>query len=132
MGNVILAAFRVFFPSFEDRSAPDYPTLRERNVWILAVAQILFVAGFGLALLWLPEEGTGRRWLSIGLACGMAVAVPFAWVCLATLPFGLDRYREFWRFHQLHYELDTKGAVALAAPFAVLGVICGLVLLLVR
>ena len=124
--TAVLGIVRAAFPSSENQSAPDYQTLRARNAWINGVAQVLFVAAFGVTLWRLPRMGL----VALGIACGMAVAVPFVWVCLATLPFGLDRYREFWRFHQLHYEMGTMGAVALALPFAAAGAICAAILLM--
>jgi hypothetical protein len=127
--SAILRTLRTFFPSSENRSSPDYPTLRARNFWINGVALLLFIAAFGLTLLYLPEPDVGPRLLALGVACGVAVAASFAWICLATLPFGRARYREFWRFHQLHYDIDTMGAVALALPLAILGAICALALL---
>jgi hypothetical protein len=127
--SAILGTVRVFFPSAEDRTAPDYPTLRARNFWINGVAQLLFIAGFGVTLLLLPQPSVGPRLLALGAACGAAVVVSFAWICAATLPFGRDRYREFWRFHQLHYDIGTMGAVTLALPLVAIGAISALVLM---
>jgi hypothetical protein len=128
--TAVLGTVRMAFPSPANRSSPDYPMLRARNGWINGVALLLLIAGFGLALLLLPEDAVGVRWLALGAVCGVAVAVSFAWVCLATLPFGLGRYREFWRFHQLHYEVGTMGTALLASLLAGIGAICAVVLMM--
>lgn len=127
--TAVLGTVRMAFPSPANRSSPDYPMLRARNGWINGVALLVLVTGFGLTLLFLPEPAVGMRWLVLGVACGVAVVVSFAWVCLATLPFGRGRYREFWRFHQLHYEVGTMGTAVLASLLAGIGAICTVVLL---
>lgn len=117
-----LGIVRGAFPSSVTSSAPDYPALALRNGWINAVAHLWFVVGFGMTLLLAP--GPAGNWPMVGIACGVAVVVSFAWVCLVTLPYGLGRYREFWRFHRMYYEIDTVGAVVLALPLVVTGAIC--------
>jgi hypothetical protein len=123
----MIRLLRAIFPYGEDRSQPDYPMLRPRNIWIDAVAQILSVAAFGMTLYFFPHLPLAQQLLAIVAAIGAAVAVPLVWIGLATLPLGRARpakaWAEFWRFWQLHYEVDTAAIVFVALPLAALGLI---------
>ncbi len=102
---------------------PAHEILRVRNGWIGAVATVMFVVGGLMPLFFLSGYGEDVRWLSIGVACGAAVMLPYFWICLVTLPFGLGRYREYWLFYRLHYGIGPKRVLALCLPFAVLGMV---------
>jgi hypothetical protein len=111
--------------------APYHDILRARNGWIGAIATVMFIVG-GVAAPLLLSPGVPDGWLRllpIGVGCGAAVLLPYLWICLATLPFGLGRYREYWLFYRLHYGIGPERVLILCLPFAILGAISMIVLL---
>lgn len=109
-------------PDLNDPEAVE--TLRRRNAWIDNIGIVLFFGGFygPLGYFWNRPELKDAGLLVIGLALGGAVALPNAWFGLATLPFGLSRYREFWRFYEQRYQIGLRVVLGLYAILAVLGI----------
>lgn len=111
---------KLFSPAQPDEFE-DFRELQARNGWINAVACWLCVGG-----VFLPFVLFGRRlkdvgWPALGLAFGAAVVLPCLWVCIATVPRGLARYREFWRFYELRYHIGITGITVIYVPIAILG-----------
>jgi hypothetical protein len=111
------------------RRSVDDPLTREnlhrRFSWIDRVAQALFFVG--LASPWplfnaIPRHDPAGLWL-IGLMFGMAVLIPCLWIALATLPFGLRRFHEFWLFYELRWGVGVKGLLPIYVPLSVLGIV---------
>lgn len=117
------------FPPRPHRLFPSLESLRARNGWINAIACILFVGGFFLPFLLLRDQVNEIGWPVIGLGFGGAVVVAYAWICLATLPFGLWRYQEFWRYEQLHNGVGAAGLYVIFVPPAAFGILSAIVVL---
>jgi hypothetical protein len=96
------------FPPRASTVGPGHP-LDRHNGWINGVAGVLCVGAFGLPLLLFGRDLNGLGWPALGLGFGAAVAVPFAWVALATLPFGTMRFHSFWREYEQKYRIGLPG-----------------------
>ncbi|MGK9237034.1 hypothetical protein KXS07_18290 [Inquilinus limosus] len=90
--------------------------------WIDGIGCLLFIAGLALPLLLLHERFNQIGWPALGLCAGAAVALPAAWICLATLPFGTARFRRYLRYSERKSGISSRGSLALFLPFAVFGV----------
>ena len=97
--------------------------LRRRNNWIDNVACVLALAGIVSPLL-LYANGMSRQnpW-PVGLGFGLMVILPVTLVALLTLPQGLGRFREFWRFYELKYGIGIRGISYVFVPIGVLGIV---------
>lgn len=67
-------------------------------------------------------------WPAAGLGFGFMAMFPYVWVCLVTLPFGLWRYQEFWRYYELEYGIGKTGILLVYLPCAATGAISAIVL----
>jgi hypothetical protein len=115
-------------PPVAHRLFPNLSRLRARNGWINAVACMLCLAGFISPLLLFAQD-RDAGWPAVGLGFGAAVVFPYLWICLTTLPFGLWRYQEFWRFYQLYYGIGIGGIIAIYVPCAAFGAVSLIVLI---
>ena len=120
---LVLALLGALFPPSTKRLFPNLEALRARNGWINGVACVFFFVGFVLpvVLLWKSTVDPGLPML--GVCFGGSVVLPYLWICVATLPFGLTRYEEFWRYYQLHYGIGIGGIMVLYVPCVVAGAI---------
>ncbi|GHA32679.1 hypothetical protein GCM10007086_02340 [Photobacterium aphoticum] len=54
---------------------------------------------------------------------GSMITIPFIFVSLVTLPYGVRRFKEYWRFYELHYGISMTGIAIFLIPLALLGFI---------
>jgi len=100
---------------------PEY--LKARNGWIDAVATCFMFAGLVTPMVLFGRHLNSIGAPVIGLFFGLMVIFHFLWICVATLPFGIDRFREFWRFYELRWGIGTRGIQFVYIPIAMLGII---------
>ena len=100
----------------------DFGALRRRNGWINLVFTFAMFCGFALPFFLFGRKLNSVGWPSLGLAFGGAVILPWSWICAATLPLGLSRYHEFWRYYELRYRIGMAGIAAVYLPLAFIGV----------
>lgn len=127
---VLLAWLRAAFPPGPRGSLPSYQILRARYGWIGWTSLAWFFAGPVIPLALFDGRLADATWPIVGLAFGMAVFAPVAWVCLLTLPFGLRRFQECCRYFELSEEVSLMGLFVVTLPFTVLGAISVVVLLM--
>lgn len=102
--------------------------LIKRNGWIDVVSFVLTIASACSPLFLfaeLPSHDPLGLWV-IGLQFGLMVIIPFVWICVATLPFGEGRFREFWLYYEVRWGVGAVGVGVLAIPLAIIGIISGL------
>lgn len=100
--------------------------LKAQYGWIDTVAMLLCMASAvaPLSLLNLMSSNTDPIgiWI-IGLQFGSMVIVPSLWVALATLPFGVHRFRDFWLFYEVRWGVGMRGWCIICLPLGILGVV---------
>lgn len=96
--------------------------IHARNNWIEQIACWICLASFvgGIFLYLFCFEDNDP--LGVGLQFGTAVIGPVLWIVLATLPQGIDRFREFWRFYQVKYKMNIFGVLLMLTPFVLIGI----------
>ena len=102
---------------------PSFEELTKRNRLFNGIACVLCLVGICLPLFLfnqVPEQVHG--WL-VGLGFGLMVMLPVLFISLVTLPKGLARFYEFWRFYELHYKIGLKGIMVVYIPIMILGVV---------
>ncbi|WP_444916858.1 hypothetical protein [Microbulbifer sp. JMSA003] len=102
---------------------PSFEELTKRNRLLNGIACVFCLAGIFAPLPlfnYLPEEVHG--WL-VGLGFGLMIILPVLFISLATLPRGISRFYEFWRFYELHYKIGLKGIMAVYIPLMALGLV---------
>jgi hypothetical protein len=123
---VAVALWSKLFPPSKLGVLENLGELHLRNSWIDAVACFVCGAGFVLPIVLFWSEIDSVGWPSIGLAFGAGIVLPCIWICIATLPFGLSRYRGFWRFYEQRYRIGMTGIMIIYVPFALLGLVSAL------
>jgi hypothetical protein len=91
--------------------------------WIDAIGGLLVVVGLALPLLLLFERFNQIGWPALGLCAGAAVALPAAWICIATLPFGAANFRSYMRYSEGKSGIGFKGFLTIFLPFGAFGVV---------
>jgi hypothetical protein len=103
--------------AFETRHPLD-----RHNGWINAVGGLLCCGGLFLPLILFGKDFNRVGWPALGLGFGSAIILPCAWIGLATLPFGWQRFRSFLRYYERKYKIGLAGVVAIYVPLALVGV----------
>jgi MFS family permease len=102
---------------------PSFEELTKRNRLLNGIACAFCLAGIFTPLplfKYLPEVVHG--WL-VGLGFGLMIILPVLFISLVTLPKGLPRFHEFWRFYELHYKIGLKGIMVVYVPIMILGLV---------
>jgi hypothetical protein len=68
-------------------------------------------------------------WL-VGFALGNMVVLPTGVIAAITLPKGVARYREFWRFYEVKWGIGLRGIAWVYGAISVLWIFCLVRLLL--
>lgn len=102
---------------------PSFDTLKRRNNIIDGVACVLCLIGIGVPLPLMQYIPEGTHMWAVGLGFGLMIILPVLFVTLVTLPFGIGRFLEFWRFYELKYKIGIRGIMVLYIPLMVLGVV---------
>jgi hypothetical protein len=96
--------------------------MRARNNRIDNVGTLIIGGGYVILSIWIINFWKHDLW-QIGIVFGFPVALTLAFVCVVTLPMGVDRFREFWRFHELKHKTRLALLMSLYLIFAVIGVV---------
>jgi hypothetical protein len=84
--------------------------LRARNKWLDRAFTLLMFVGLLVPFLVMHKLGSVQLDLRvIGLAFGNMVVLPTAFVAAITLPSGIGRFREFWRYYERKWGIGSKG-----------------------
>ena len=100
---------------------PTFDTLKRRNNIIDGVACVLCLIGIGVPLPLMQYIPESTHMWAVGLGFGLMVLLPVMFVTLVTLPFGIGRFLEFWRFYELKYKIGIRGIIVLYIPLMILG-----------
>src|SRR5215472_7022653 len=126
---VAIALLGKLFPPAE-LGVHEFAALRARNGWINGIACALCVICFfgPLVPLFTGDKAWVQRfygvgWPALGLTFGAAVIIPCLWITIATAPFGLGRFHEFWRYYERKYRVGMAGVMAIYIPLGVIGAI---------
>lgn len=118
---VVIAIWSKAFP-VQDSSEfflIDYETLKKRNGWIDAVATVFMFIGIAIPIALHRYLAGAGMWI-VGLVFGLMVILHFLWVCVATLPSGTQRFREYWRFYELRWGIGILGIKVIYIPIGTL------------
>jgi hypothetical protein len=95
--------------------------LRRRNLWIEVAGTVIWPTVMLLIFIGLMTFGLNQSAWRIGLLFCFPITVTLVFVCAVTLPRGLSRFREFWRYHELKNGVRLRALLALYIPLAILG-----------
>ena len=121
------AASRAFPPRFS--TVASYHVLQPRYKAI-ALWSELFAAIGGVAAVCflLALRPSNTPWL-VGVVFGWLVLLPVLFIAVCTLPRGISRWREFWQYYELHYQIGLRFVTPVYALLCVLGIISTAVVL---
>ena|SRR5438093_9084649 len=106
-----------------------YDLLRSRYKAIELWSQIFAVlGGLGAICFLLALRPGNTPWL-VGVVFGWLVLVPLLFIAVCTFPRGLCSWREFWQYHELHYQISLRLLTPLYALLCFVGIISTVVVL---
>ena len=121
------ALSRALPPRHSDTVEADSLSRRYRSLELWShLAAVIGVLG-AIAFLILLRVGN-TPWL-LGVVFGWPVLVAILFIAMFTLPHGLSRWREFWRFYELHYRITLRILAPLYVSLCALGLLSTAVLL---
>ncbi len=125
---LIMLLWGAIFPVRGDSEFQQYDlaSLRPRNRWINNISLLLHFVGMFLPFPFLIERSKSNPefdpWM-IALIFGSMVLFPFLFITAITLPQGIKRFREYWRFYELHYGIGILGIKIVFIPIGLAGII---------
>ncbi|QUM80423.1 hypothetical protein HWV01_09050 [Moritella sp. 5] len=127
---IIMVLWSKFFPVNKnyELNFSSFDTLKRNNQWINNISVVLHFVGLSLPIPFLQSITDNNPELvpwGIALVFGSMVVIPFIFVSIVTLSFGFNRFREYWRFYELHYGIGIKGIKLVFIPIGLIG-LCGL------
>lgn len=127
MTPVILFLWGAAFPVTEESEFNhcNFEAMKKRNKWINNISVVLHFVGMCLPIPLLMATTENNPELvpwGIALVFGSMVIVPFTFVTAMTLPRGINRFREYWRFYELHYGIGILGIKVVLIPIGLIGV----------
>jgi len=99
----------------------DEEELKVRNGWINGVALIFCLLGVVSPFILFGKKINEIGWPSLGFQFGMAVILPVLCISAITLPQGLRRWEEFWRYYELKYRINIHSIFVFYAMMSALG-----------
>jgi hypothetical protein len=122
---------RVFSRAFPPRRPPSeaYQLLQSRYNTIALGSQLFALIG-GVAAVWfvIALRPGNTPWL-VGVIFGWLVLAPVLLVAVCTLPRGVSRWREFWQFYEMRYQVSLRFLAPVYIFVGSLGVVSTAVLL---
>jgi hypothetical protein len=100
-----------------------YSELRARNHWIEMTGTVILVGSFLLIFTYLLAFGLNQNPWRLGLVFGLPITMAILFACAVTLPRGILRCREYWRYHEIKNKIRLALLFSLYIPFALLGVV---------
>ena len=105
--------------------------LRARNKYLDYLFTVLMFVGLVTPFAFIRNASSPTHAIALlGLAFGVMVDLPVAAIAGLTLPYGVSRFREFWRFYELKWGIGLRGIALVYTPIGLLGVTCAAILLL--
>jgi hypothetical protein len=124
LGRALSHAFPPQHPAWD-----HYETLRKRYNALELLSQLAAVlAGIGSVCFLIAMRPPNTPWL-VGIVFGWVVLAPILLIALLTLPRGIERWREFWRFYELRYKISLHFITPLYATLCLLGLVSTAVVL---
>lgn len=97
--------------------------LNQRNHWIEIVSSIIFWGGLLVNYLVLTSIGlNGNAWRIVFLFCS-PMALTLLFIYSVTLPKGIRRVSEFWRYHELKHRTRFGLLMSMYALIATIGLV---------
>lgn len=125
---LLMRALAVAFPPRGPQSN-DHQGLRSRYNTIELWSQFFAVLG-GVAAVWFVIAlRRGNTPWHVGVIFGWLVLTPLLFIAVCTLPRGVSRWNEFWRFYELRYRITLRLLAPVYTFLALLGVVSTVVLL---
>jgi hypothetical protein len=107
----------------------QYEALRTHYNALEFSSQLVAVAaGISSVCFLIAVRPANTPWL-IGVVFGWLVLAPVLLIALFTLPRGISRWREFWRFYELRYKISLRFLAPLYAMLCFVGIISTAVVL---
>jgi hypothetical protein len=105
--------------------------LRARNKYLDYLFTILMFVGLITPFAFIRNASSPPHALALfGLGFGLMVDLPVAVIAGMTLPYGVSRFREFWRFYETKWGISVMAVALVYTPIGLLGIACTAVLLL--
>jgi hypothetical protein len=101
----------------------DFEMLRKRNGGKDNLATLLSLVGICLPLVAIYFRLLPATFWLVGLGFGLMVLLPVTYIAAVTLPDGIQRFHEFWRFYELKWGIGLRGIRLIYIPIAVLGLV---------
>jgi hypothetical protein len=122
---------RVASRAFPPRRAAtaSYDVLRPRYKALELWSQPFAAIGGVAALCFLLALRPGNTPWLVGVIFGWLVLVPLLFIAVCTLPCGISRWREFWQYYELHYQISLRFVTPVYALLSLLGIISTVVVL---
>lgn len=122
---VVMRLWRRRSPPSPASDFDTYPPdeLKRRNNWVYLIAYCLSFVGICSPLLLYAHGLSQHNPWPVGLGFGLAVILPFTFASLVTLPRGVSRFREFWRFFEIQNGIRLRVMCILFVPLGVLGLV---------
>ncbi|TNZ55559.1 hypothetical protein CGK45_22995 [Vibrio parahaemolyticus] len=125
---IIIILWAKFFPVAENDEFNflSQDTLKEKNKWINNISVFLHFVGLVLPIPLISKVSENNPELvpwGIALIFGSMVLIPLIFVSMVTLPRGVKRFREYWRFYELHYGIGIKGIKVVFIPIGLVGLL---------
>jgi hypothetical protein len=99
--------------------------LRQRNRWLDHAFTLFMFVGLCYPVPILQKYGSPSNiFPMIGVAFGSMVVTPVVFVTLCTLPKGIARVREFWRFYETRWGIGLRGIAWVYTFVALVGFGC--------
>jgi len=115
---VVVSVLALFSPPPSLEYGETLESLKRRNGSISNIAQALAFLGLVSPLVLFGQGINQVGWPALGLGFGLMVILPVLWICIATLPLGIQRFREFWRFTEIHQKCGLGATLAIYVPLA--------------
>jgi hypothetical protein len=110
-------------PKKSDFDQIPYDELKRRNNWIELGGSFILIGSLLLIWLWLVNIGLNHDPWRIGFLFCFLLTLTHFFVTIVTLPKGLKRFSEFWRYHELKHRTRLALLLCLEIPFSIVGVI---------
>jgi hypothetical protein len=121
------AASRAFPP--RRPGSASYEVLQPRYKAIELWSQFFSAIGGVAAICFVLALRPGNTPWLVGLVFGWLVLVPLLFIAVCTLPHGTSRWREFWQYYELHYQISLRFVTPVYALLCLLGIISTLIVL---
>jgi MFS family permease len=117
----VISVLAIFSPPPSPDFGETFESLKQRNGLISNIAQAVAFAGLVSPLVLFKQGINQVGWPALGLGFGLMVVLPVIWVCVITLPAGLQRFREFWRFTEIHQKCGLGASLVIYLPLSLVG-----------